>query len=256
MPRKKEPTTPHNELDELLEHVPTGNGHDPEGLADAEESGELDEPIIDIRPTPTRTRAAAQTETKEIEATAPPAKKPRAARGTRKKRRSGPGTVDLPLLPLRDMVIFPHMVTSLFVGRDKSLKAIEAAMADDRVIVAVAQRNPEDEEIGPNDLYDMGVELVIGRSLKMPDGTNSLLVQGQRRVRVLSYLRTEPFVLGQGQPIEDSGEKAPGTEALMRAVRALFEKIVKFSRNLSEESYVAAMNVDEPGWLADLIAST
>jgi ATP-dependent Lon protease len=129
-------------------------------------------------------------------------------------------------------------------------------MADDRVIVAVAQRNPEDEEIGPDDLYEMGVELVIGRSLKMPDGTNSLLVQGQRRVRVLRYLRTEPFVLVEGEPIEDSEEKAPGTEALMRAVLALFEKIVKLSRNLSEESYVAAMNVDEPGWLADLVAST
>ena len=102
----------------------------------------------------------------------------------------------------------------------------------------------------------MGVELVIGRSLKMPDGTNSLLVQGQRRVRVLRYVRNEPFILVEGEPIEDSSEKTPGTEALMRAVLALFEKIVKLSRNLSEESYVAAMNVDEPGWLADLIAST
>jgi ATP-dependent Lon protease len=154
------------------------------------------------------------------------------------------------------MVIFPHMVTSLFVGRERSLRAIEAAMADERVLVAVAQRDPEDEEVRPEDLYDMGVELVIGRSLKMPDGTNSLLVQGQRRVRVQRYVHTEPFILVQGQPIEEKVEKNPATEALMRAVLALFEKIVKLSRTLSEESYVAAMNVDEPGWLADLIAST
>ena len=252
MPRKKEPTTPRNELDELLEHVPTGNGHDPEGLADAEESGELDEPIIDIRPTRTR---SASTQAEEV---APTGKKPRAPRGTRSKRRRDPNReiVELPLLPLRDMVIFPHMVTSLFVGREKSLKAIEAAMTDDRVIVAVAQRNPEDEEIGPNDLYDMGVELVIGRSLKMPDGTSSLLVQGQRRVRVTKYLRTEPYLRVVAEPIEESTEKNQKTEALMRAVLALFEKVVNLSHNLSQESYVAAMNVDEPGWLADLIAAS
>src|SRR6266568_2987319 len=116
MPRKKDPTSQHNELDQLLDHLPTGNGHDAEGLADAEESGELDEPIVDIRPT--HTRAATHTET---EAPATPAKKPRTSRGTRRKSRSGDPereVVKLPLLPLRDMVIFPHMVTSLFVGRD------------------------------------------------------------------------------------------------------------------------------------------
>ena len=161
-----------------------------------------------------------------------------------------------PLLPLRDMVIFPHMVTSLFVGRDKSLKAIESAMTGDRTLVAVAQRNPEEEDIAPEDLYDMGVEIVIGRSLKMPDGTVSLLVQGQRRVHVLRYTRTEPFVVAEGEVLEDAVDKSPGTEALMRAVLSLFEKIVKLSPGLSEEFYVAAMNVDEPGWLADLIAST
>jgi ATP-dependent Lon protease len=250
MPRKKDPTPTRSELDELLDHLPTGNGHDAEGLADAEESGELDEPIVDVR---AERKARAQS---ALEEPAAPARKPRSPRKRSRSSEPGREVVRLPLLPLRDMVIFPHMVTSLFVGRDKSLRAIEAAMSDDRVIVAVAQRNPEEEEVGAGDLYDMGVELVIGRSLKMPDGTNSLLVQGQRRVRVSRYLRAEPFILVEGEPIEDSNEKSPATEALMRAVLALFEKIVKLSRNLSEESYVAAMNVDEPGWLADLIAST
>src|SRR5688500_5789230 len=162
----------------------------------------------------------------------------------------------LPLLPLRDMVIFPHMVTSLFVGREKSIKAIEAALNSDRIVYAVAQRNPEEEDIGPDDLHTMGVELVIGRSLKMPDGTVSLLVQGQRRIKLLRYLRTEPYIRILGEAYEDANETSQPTQALMRAVLALFEKVVKLSRNLSEESYVAAMNVDEPGWLADLIAST
>ncbi|MEO8289315.1 MAG: endopeptidase La [Chloroflexota bacterium] len=258
MPRKKNTIPEHDELDELLEHVPHGNGHDPEGLLDAAESGELDEPIVDPRPVrkPRAKAEAAPLADESAAESGPPIKKPRASRkrGSSGNRRRE--IVKLPLLPLRDMVIFPHMVTSLFVGREKSLKAIEAAMSDDRIIVAVAQRNPEEEEVGSGDLYEMGVELVIGRSLKMPDGTSSLLVQGQRRVRVLRYLRDEPFIVVEGEPVEDSDEKTPGTEALMRAVLALFEKIVKFSRNLSEESYVAAMNVDEPGWLADLIAST
>jgi ATP-dependent Lon protease len=162
----------------------------------------------------------------------------------------------MPLLPLRDMVIFPHMVTSLFVGRAKSIKAIESALSGDRVVFAVAQRDPEVEDVRPSDLYEMGVELVIGRSLKMPDGTISLLVQGQRRAKVRRYLRTQPFLKVEVEAFEDPVEKTPDTEALMRAVLALFEKVVKLSRHLSEESYVAAMNVDEPGWLADLIASS
>ncbi len=164
--------------------------------------------------------------------------------------------MQLPVLPLRDMVIFPHMVTSLFVGRQKSIKAIESALAGERVIFAVAQRDPEVEDVQPQDLYEVGVELVIGRSLRMPDGTISLLVQGQRRARVLRYLRVKPFIKVEVEAFEDPVEKAPGTEALMRAVLSLFEKVVKLSRHLSEESYVAAMNISEPGWLADLIAST
>jgi len=148
------------------------------------------------------------------------------------------------------------MVTSLFVGRKRSLKAIDAALNGDRVLVAVSQRNPEDEDVEPDDLYDIGVELVIGRSLKMPDGTSSLLVQGQRRVRVTKYLRTDPYLRVVAEPIDEPTEKNQKTEALMRAVLALFEKVVNLSHNLSQESYVAAMNVDEPGWLADLIAAS
>jgi ATP-dependent Lon protease len=256
MPRKKQSSNVDKAPSEISnyelvitdEGPSIGNGHDPEGLADAEENefgfaeeGELDEPESEQYSAGSRQKAA--------------------ARGKRSARRTLPTAhsseiVKLPLLPLRDMVIFPHMVTSLFVGRDKSIKAIEAALNSERVVVAVAQRNPEDEEVGRDDLYTMGVELVIGRSLKMPDGTVSLLVQGQRRVRVQRYLRMEPYIKVAGEAIEDEAEKSQGTEALMRAVLAFFEKVVKLSRNLSDESYVAAMNVDEPGWLADLIAST
>ena len=251
MPRKKTPTTQKNEIDEIIDHLPGGNGFDAAGLLDAEESGDLDAlDMQDALSDPPEQQAAGEDSPQDK-----PAPKKRSRTGTRKRSRR-PEIVRYPLLPLRDMVIFPHMVTSLFVGRDKSLKAIESAMTGDRTLVAVAQRNPEDEDIAPEDLYDMGVEIVVGRSLKMPDGTVSLLVQGQRRVHVLRYTRTDPFVVAEGEVLEDTVDKSPGTEALMRAALSLFEKIVKLSPGLSEESYVAAMNVDEPGWLADLIAST
>ena len=250
MPKKKSNHITEDPFDELLSPFPGSNGHD---VLD-EAMGDEDEVVIE-QPRPRRkSKAQAQA---GPEAEAPAEEKPaRANRSRRHNDDDDSNIVKLPLLPLRDMVIFPHMVTSLFVGREKSIKAIEAALKGNRAIVAVAQRNPEDEEVGSDDLYTMGVELIIGRSLKMPDGTVSLLVQGQRRVRVTNFLRMEPYIRVQGETIEDPEVENAAIEALMRAVLALFEKTVKLSRNLSEESYVAAMNVDEPGWLADLIAST
>ncbi len=261
MPKKKRQDITDATIEDIIKQATGGNGFDAEGLAYAEENGELDEPVeAPARPRKkAQAKQAQQTEQAPEEITAEIKKtKPARGRSARKVIPLDPGNevLDLPVLPLRDMVIFPHMVTSLFVGRDKSIKAIEAALNSDGVLVALAQRNPEEEDVGPDDLYDMGVELVIGRSLKMPDGTNSLLVQGQRRVRVLKYLRTGPYLSVKAEALEDVEHKGPGTEALMRAVLGLFEKAVKLSRNLSDESYVAAMNVDEPGWLADLIAST
>ncbi len=255
MPRKKQPDIA-DIVDDIV-NMSHANGHDAEGLAEAEESGELDEPIE--RPSARRKRrSAASTESAEASEEASAFDRPR-----RRKRSPAPEESEgegreilkLPLLPLRDMVIFPHMVTSLFVGRPKSLKAIEEALNNDRVLVAVAQRDPEEEDVGPDDLYKMGVELVVGRSLKMPDGTSSLLVQGQRRVKILRTLREEPYIKVLAEPLEESSEKDAGTEALMRAVLALFEKVVKLSHTLSDESYVAAMNIDDPGWLADFIAA-
>src|SRR3954454_488157 len=263
MPRKKPPTIDEIVDDYLLdESSAVPNGHDAEGFEDAELSGALDEPIE--KPSARRKRAAqAVAETDAEENNAEPSDgdgEPAPARGRSRRKRvpkdGEPEILKLPLVPLRDMVVFPHMVTSLFVGRKRSLKAIDAALNGDRVLVAVSQRNPEDEDVEPDDLYDIGVELVIGRSLKMPDGTSSLLVQGQRRVRVLRYLRSRPYIKVLAEAVEEPTEKTQSTEALMRAVLALFEKVVSLSHNLSNDSYVAAMNVDEPGWLADLIASS
>ncbi|HSR31392.1 MAG TPA: endopeptidase La [Anaerolineae bacterium] len=162
---------------------------------------------------------------------------------------------DLPLLPLRDTVVFPHMMTPLMVGRDRSMKALEAATSGDELMVVVAQRDPEVEEPGLEDLYTIGVELVVGRSLRMPDGTTNILGQGRRRVEILGLSQTRPYIRATVRPLPESRQVTLGTEALMRAVLSLFEKVVQLSHGLPEDAYVAALNVSEPGPLADLIAS-
>ena len=164
--------------------------------------------------------------------------------------------VELPVIPLRDMVIFPRMVTQFFVGRDISMRAVEEAMVTDRRIIAVAQREAELEDVTPSDLFTTGVELIIGRQLKMPDGTTALVVQGQHRVRIKKYVQKDPYLRAIAEVLPEVSDKSLPTEAMMRAVLALFEKVVKMSRNANEDALVAAMNVDDPGWLADLITSS
>jgi ATP-dependent Lon protease len=162
---------------------------------------------------------------------------------------------DLPLLPLRDTVVFPHMMTPLVVGRDRSIKAVEAAVGGDNLIVVVAQRDPEVQEPGLEDLFTIGVEMVVGRTLRMPDGTTNILGQGWRRVEVLGLSQTMPYIRATIRPLPESQQVTLGTEALMRAVLSLFEKVVQLSHSLPEDAYVAAMNISEPGALADLIGS-
>jgi ATP-dependent Lon protease len=163
---------------------------------------------------------------------------------------------EFPVLPLRDTVIYPHMVAPLFVGRDRSIKAIEAAMADDQRLVVMAQRDEELQDPGADDLYSIGTEVVVGRVLRMPDGTTSVWVQGQRRVKLNQYAQMQPYIAAEVSPIHEVTESGLSTEALMRAVLALFEKVVQYSRNIPDDAYVAAMNATEPGWLADLVASS
>ena len=163
---------------------------------------------------------------------------------------------DLPVVPLINTVLFPHMLTPLFVGRERSVAAVEQAMESDRTILAIAQREQDTEDVGPGDLFSIGVEAHIQRVLKMPDGSTSIVVQGRRRLRVVEFLEERPMLRAHAEPIYSDEEKTIAVEAMMRAVLSLFEKVVKLSRTLPDDSYIMAMNVDEPGWLADLIAST
>jgi ATP-dependent Lon protease len=168
-------------------------------------------------------------------------------------RESSGEILELPLLPLRDMVMFPRMVTPLFVGRDRSVEAIEVANERAEPLITVAQRDADVLEPKPEDLFTAGTEVSIGRMLRIPDGTISIMSQGLRRLQVVEYVHLEPYIRVRAVPIYETAERTPLTEALMRAVLALFEKVVQLNRALPEDAYVFAMNVDEPGWLADLM---
>ncbi len=163
--------------------------------------------------------------------------------------------MELPVLALRDSVMYPHMMAPLLVGRSSSLSAVDAAMEDDRRMIAIAQRQEETEDPREDDLYTVGTEIVIGRRLRMPDGSVSIWVQGQRRVRIENYTRVRPHLVARATALEDTWENTLSTEALMRAVLALFEKVVQLNHNLPEDAYVAAVNAEDPALLSDLVAS-
>lgn len=165
---------------------------------------------------------------------------------------------EIPVLPLLNTVIFPHMLAPLFVSRVASVLAVEEAMEQDRTVLAVAQHDPDDEkeEVGTSALYQIGVEAIVQRILRMPDGTTSIVVQGKRRMKILEEVTRAPMLYVRAIPLAPAGERTLSVEAMMRAVLSLFEKVVRLNRSLPDDSYVLAMNVDDPGWLADLIAST
>ena len=162
---------------------------------------------------------------------------------------------ELPVLALINTVLFPHMLAPLFVARSRSLAAIGEAIAGDRRVIAIAQRDPEGDESSLTELFTVGVEATLQRVLKMPDGTTSVVVQGVRRMRVSELIHEAPCLRVRAAPLYHDEERTLAVEAMMRAVLSLFEKVVKLSRTLPDDSYIMAMNVDEPGWLADLVAS-
>ena len=171
--------------------------------------------------------------------------------------RSSEETTDVleyPLLPVRDTVVFPHVMIPLFVGRDRSLRGVDEALEGDRHIVIVSQREAEMQDPTPEDVYTIATIASIARMLRMPDGTTSILVEGLQRARIVEFTQTRPFFRVRVTPIFESVEEQPLTEALMRAALALFEKCVQLSRSLPDDAFVTAMNAEDAGWLADVIA--
>ena len=164
--------------------------------------------------------------------------------------------LDLPVLSVRNTVLIPNMVAPLLVTREPSIKAIEEAMNKDHIMFVVTQLHEDDEDPGPDALYIVGVEGLIDRVLKMPDGTVSVLVRGQRRMQRLEYTQLKPSMRVQAEIVVEVSVSSPALEASRRAVLALFEKCVKLNPTLTEETYITAMNIDQPGMLADFVVSS
>jgi ATP-dependent Lon protease len=163
----------------------------------------------------------------------------------------------MPVLPVRDIVVFNYMILPLFVGREKSVKAVDAALSSDRYILILTQKDETVDDPGPGDLHEIGTVGMIMRMLKMPDGRLKVLVQGLARARVKSFLQSEPYHLAEVEslPEQEVKELRPEHEALMRASREQSEKILSL-RGISSVDIMGVLNnVTEPGRLADLIAS-
>ena len=165
------------------------------------------------------------------------------------------GLIECPVLPLRDVVVFPRMVSPIFVGRDSSLMAIEEAQMDEQTVIAFTQRDPDVDEPEPADFFPIGVELAVGRLLSMPDGSSSALVQGRRRVEIVEFTQLEPFMIARARRIYEKMEVDRQMDATMRTALELFQRCVQLDRSLPEEAYLYALNLEEPGWLADMIVT-
>ncbi len=163
------------------------------------------------------------------------------------------------VLPLSDTVVFPHMLAPVFITDPTASRAIDLALADDRIVFAILQRELDFDAPRLSDLYSIGVESTIQRVRKMPDGSTSVVIAGRRRMRIVGPADESPdapLLRVRVAPLHIEEARTIAVEAMMRAVLSLYEKVVKLSRTLPDDAYVTAMNVNTPGGLADLIAST
>src|SRR5689334_5504891 len=160
----------------------------------------------------------------------------------------------LPVLPLRETVTFPETLTPLAVGQERSIKLVDDVLAANRMLAMVAARDPENDEPGPEDLYDVGVVGVVARMLKVPDGTLRILVQGTQRVKLGPYVAEEPYLVARIAELPDRTTDGPELQALTRNVQRTFSEIVEQIPYLPEELQMAVANIDDPAALGHLIA--
>lgn len=160
----------------------------------------------------------------------------------------------LPLIPLRDLILFPNLVVPLFVGRERSIKALEEAMRTHHKVALATQRHAETMDPGAEDIYEIGCVATVMQELKLPDGTAKALVEGNQRFRILEYVQTDPFMLVRIEPIEERPANDVETQALMRALVNDFERAAELGKPVPQEVIVAASAIEEPGRLADFIA--
>jgi len=159
------------------------------------------------------------------------------------------------VLPLRDIVVFPHMIVPLFVGREKSVQALEYVMHEDKQILLVTQKSPSEDNPGPEELYDVGTVGTILQLLKLPDGTVKVLVEGGQRVKVTKFKEDKNYLEAEAQEISDATVVSEEVEALARAVITQFEQYVKLNKKIPPEVIVSVNQIEEPTKMADTIAS-
>jgi ATP-dependent Lon protease len=160
-----------------------------------------------------------------------------------------------PVLPLRDIVVFPHMIVPLFVGREKSVRALEDVMKDDKKILLVTQKNAGDDDPKPDDIYNVGTVGTVLQLLKLPDGTVKVLVEGTQRAAISGFSDNEEFFEATAELLPDSDENPEEHEALARSVISQFEQYIKLNKKIPPEVLVSLNQIEEPSKLADTVAS-
>ena len=167
----------------------------------------------------------------------------------------GSEKIVLPLLPLRDIIVFPFMVLPLFVGRDKSILALEKSMAEQKSIFLSAQRNPNNNEPQAADIFEMGTVASILQILKLTDGTMKVLVEGLQRGRIESFIENQDYFEVEVNRIHENDQLTSNVKALMRSVGTVFEQYVKLNQKIPLEAVAASSNIMEPHRYADTIAA-
>ena len=163
----------------------------------------------------------------------------------------------LPLMEVRDVVVFNYMIIPLFVGRDSSVEAVNEALSQQKLLMLVTQKDPTTDEPGPEDLYQVGMVVQIMRTLKLPDNRLKVLVQALSKTRIKKTLQTKPCYRVELELVHEPelGEHSVKTEALMRAIREQMEKIMSLRGHLSADLMMVINNIEEPGRLADLVGA-
>ena len=165
------------------------------------------------------------------------------------------GGLRVPLLPLRDIIVFPHMVVPLFVGRQKSIRALEEAMNKQKFILLAAQKDAKTNEPSEGDIYNVGTLGTVVQLLRLPDGTVKVLVEGKKRARIARYVPNQEFFLVDVEEIEESSEATTEVEALIRSVNSTFENYVKLNKKIPPEMIMSVASITDPARLADTIVA-
>lgn len=160
-----------------------------------------------------------------------------------------------PVLPLRDIVVFPHMIVPLFVGRERSVRALEDVMKNDKQILLVAQKNAAQDDPTTDDIYQVGTVSTVLQLLKLPDGTVKVLVEGSQRARILQYADNPEFFQAEVETIVEEDGEAKELEALARSVVTQFEQYIRLNKKIPPEVLVSINQIEDPGKLADTVAS-